>query len=145
MNSQLSCWEKYLCSLLVSVEISLQVYNVKWEFFINIFPINTVGEFRMRGRTFFFSCIFVLGRTSVILFKEVDFVLLNASCVSSSYSVIIELVDDRFEGSLRRPFSWRSLAALSRVSVNVSKVTTQLWHPRVIYVVEFFFFHVVEP
>uniref|UniRef100_A0A673TCF3 tRNA-splicing endonuclease subunit Sen2 n=1 Tax=Suricata suricatta TaxID=37032 RepID=A0A673TCF3_SURSU len=39
----------------------------------------------------------------------------------ASYSVIIELVDDRFEGSLRRPFSWRSLAALSRVSVNVSK------------------------
>ncbi|KAF6313690.1 tRNA splicing endonuclease subunit 2 [Rhinolophus ferrumequinum] len=39
----------------------------------------------------------------------------------ASYSVIVELVDDRFEGSLRRPFSWRSLAALSRVSVNVSK------------------------
>ncbi|XP_004395698.1 PREDICTED: tRNA-splicing endonuclease subunit Sen2 isoform X3 [Odobenus rosmarus divergens] len=39
----------------------------------------------------------------------------------ASYSVIIELVDDQFEGSLRRPFSWRSLAALSRVSVNVSK------------------------
>ncbi|KAF3828905.1 hypothetical protein GH733_003169, partial [Mirounga leonina] len=39
----------------------------------------------------------------------------------ASYSVIIELVDDHFEGSLRRPFSWRSLAALSRVSVNVSK------------------------
>ncbi|KAM6214247.1 tRNA-splicing endonuclease subunit Sen2 [Rhynchocyon petersi] len=39
----------------------------------------------------------------------------------ASYSVIIELVDDCFEGSLRRPFSWKSLAALSRVSVNVSK------------------------
>uniref|UniRef100_A0A8I3Q6T1 tRNA-splicing endonuclease subunit Sen2 n=2 Tax=Canis lupus familiaris TaxID=9615 RepID=A0A8I3Q6T1_CANLF len=39
----------------------------------------------------------------------------------ASYSVIIELVDDHFEGSLRRPFSWRSLAALNRVSVNVSK------------------------
>ncbi|XP_039087365.1 tRNA-splicing endonuclease subunit Sen2 [Hyaena hyaena] len=39
----------------------------------------------------------------------------------ASYSVIIELVNDDFEGSLRRPFSWRSLAALSRVSVNVSK------------------------
>ncbi|XP_007952299.1 tRNA-splicing endonuclease subunit Sen2 [Orycteropus afer afer] len=39
----------------------------------------------------------------------------------ASYSVIIELVDDLFEGSLRRPFSWKSLAALSRVSVNVSK------------------------
>nr|KAF6421444.1 tRNA splicing endonuclease subunit 2 [Molossus molossus] len=42
----------------------------------------------------------------------------------ASYSVIIELVDDHFEGSLRRPFSWKSLATLSRVSVNVSKVTT---------------------
>ncbi|XP_006872234.1 PREDICTED: tRNA-splicing endonuclease subunit Sen2 isoform X2 [Chrysochloris asiatica] len=39
----------------------------------------------------------------------------------ASYSVIVELVDDRFEGSLRRPFSWKSLAALSRVSLNVSK------------------------
>ncbi|XP_006879402.1 PREDICTED: tRNA-splicing endonuclease subunit Sen2-like [Elephantulus edwardii] len=39
----------------------------------------------------------------------------------ASYSVIIGLVDDHFEGSLRRPFSWKSLAALSRVSVNVSK------------------------
>ncbi|XP_057561274.1 tRNA-splicing endonuclease subunit Sen2 isoform X6 [Hippopotamus amphibius kiboko] len=39
----------------------------------------------------------------------------------ASYSVIVELVDDRFEGSPRRPLSWRSLAALSRVSVSVSK------------------------
>lgn len=39
----------------------------------------------------------------------------------ASYSVIVELVDDHFEGSLRRPFSWKSLATLSRVSVNVSK------------------------
>lgn len=39
----------------------------------------------------------------------------------ASYSVIIELVDDHFEGSPRRPFSWKSLATLSRVSVNVSK------------------------
>lgn len=39
----------------------------------------------------------------------------------ASYSVIVETVDERFEGSLRRPFSWKSLAALSRVSVNVSK------------------------
>ncbi|XP_037379067.1 tRNA-splicing endonuclease subunit Sen2 [Talpa occidentalis] len=39
----------------------------------------------------------------------------------ASYSVIIEMVDEHFKGSLRRPFSWKSLAALSRVSVNVSK------------------------
>ncbi|XP_015350522.1 tRNA-splicing endonuclease subunit Sen2 isoform X1 [Marmota marmota marmota] len=39
----------------------------------------------------------------------------------ASYSVIVELVDDRLEGSLRRPFSWKSLATLSRISVNVSK------------------------
>ncbi|KAK7826357.1 hypothetical protein U0070_021371 [Myodes glareolus] len=37
------------------------------------------------------------------------------------YSVIVELVDDNFEGPVRRPFSWKSLAALSRVSGNVSK------------------------
>ena len=46
-----------------------------------------------------------------------------------SYSVIIELVDDHFEGHLRRPFSWKSLATLSRVSVNVSKVTSALALP----------------
>uniref|UniRef100_A0A5F9CGJ4 tRNA-splicing endonuclease subunit Sen2 n=1 Tax=Oryctolagus cuniculus TaxID=9986 RepID=A0A5F9CGJ4_RABIT len=39
----------------------------------------------------------------------------------ASYSVIVELVDDRFQGTARRPFSWRALAALSRVSANVSK------------------------
>ncbi|XP_058534830.1 tRNA-splicing endonuclease subunit Sen2 isoform X2 [Ochotona princeps] len=39
----------------------------------------------------------------------------------ASYSVIVELIDDRFQGSLRRPFTWRALAALSRVSTNVSK------------------------
>ncbi|XDC85262.1 hypothetical protein R6Z07F_016435 [Ovis aries] len=39
----------------------------------------------------------------------------------ASYSVIVELVDDRFQGAPRRPLSWRSLAALSRVSVSVSK------------------------
>lgn len=39
----------------------------------------------------------------------------------ASYSVIVELVDDHFEGYLRRPFSWKSLATLSRISVNVSK------------------------
>lgn len=47
--------------------------------------------------------------------------LFRMPLLSSSYSVIIELVDDNFEGSLRRPFSWKSLAALSRVSGNVSK------------------------
>ncbi|XP_044789370.1 peroxisome proliferator-activated receptor gamma isoform X5 [Bubalus bubalis] len=39
----------------------------------------------------------------------------------ASYSVVVELVDDRFQGVPRRPLSWRSLAALSRVSVSVSK------------------------
>ncbi|XP_005387077.1 PREDICTED: tRNA-splicing endonuclease subunit Sen2 [Chinchilla lanigera] len=39
----------------------------------------------------------------------------------ASYSVIVELVDERFAGPLRRPFTWKSLATLSRVSGNVSK------------------------
>ncbi|KAM5279669.1 tRNA-splicing endonuclease subunit Sen2 [Ctenodactylus gundi] len=39
----------------------------------------------------------------------------------ASYSVIVELVDEGGVGSQRRPFSWKSLAALSRVSVNVAK------------------------
>ncbi|KAM4821089.1 tRNA-splicing endonuclease subunit Sen2 [Thomomys bottae] len=39
----------------------------------------------------------------------------------ASYSVIVELVDSCFEGTPRRPFSWKSLAALSRVSSSVSK------------------------
>ncbi|EHB10457.1 tRNA-splicing endonuclease subunit Sen2 [Heterocephalus glaber] len=39
----------------------------------------------------------------------------------ASYSVIVELVDKRFTGPLRRPSTWKSLATLSRVSGNVSK------------------------
>ncbi|XP_023561699.1 tRNA-splicing endonuclease subunit Sen2 isoform X2 [Octodon degus] len=39
----------------------------------------------------------------------------------ASYSVIVELVNECFTGPLRRPFTWRSLATLSRVSGNVSK------------------------
>ncbi|XP_077458036.1 tRNA-splicing endonuclease subunit Sen2 [Stigmatopora argus] len=39
----------------------------------------------------------------------------------SSYSVVVEKVDERFEGSVLRPFSWRSLAALSRITAAVSK------------------------
>ncbi|NWS74811.1 SEN2 endonuclease, partial [Crotophaga sulcirostris] len=39
----------------------------------------------------------------------------------ASYSVIADLVDDNFEGSLRRPLSWMSLAGLNRTTVNASK------------------------
>nr|XP_019969231.1 PREDICTED: tRNA-splicing endonuclease subunit Sen2-like [Paralichthys olivaceus] len=39
----------------------------------------------------------------------------------ASYSVVIERVDDAFVGSALRPFSWRSLAALNRITANVSK------------------------
>ncbi|KAF1536746.1 tRNA-splicing endonuclease subunit Sen2, partial [Eudyptes schlegeli] len=39
----------------------------------------------------------------------------------ASYSVIAELVNDNFEGSLRRPLSWKSLSGLNRTTVNASK------------------------
>ncbi|XP_034548356.1 tRNA-splicing endonuclease subunit Sen2 [Notolabrus celidotus] len=39
----------------------------------------------------------------------------------ASYSVVIERVDDEFKSSGLHPFSWRSLAALSRITSNVSK------------------------
>ncbi|XP_078517544.1 tRNA-splicing endonuclease subunit Sen2 isoform X1 [Lissotriton helveticus] len=39
----------------------------------------------------------------------------------ASYSVIVELVDHQFQGSARRPFTWKSLAGLNRTTVNVSK------------------------
>uniref|UniRef100_A0A8C5IIF7 tRNA-splicing endonuclease subunit Sen2 n=1 Tax=Junco hyemalis TaxID=40217 RepID=A0A8C5IIF7_JUNHY len=39
----------------------------------------------------------------------------------ASYSVIAELVDDNFEGSLRRPLSWMSLSGLNRTNANASK------------------------
>ncbi|XP_029358326.1 tRNA-splicing endonuclease subunit Sen2 [Echeneis naucrates] len=39
----------------------------------------------------------------------------------ASYSVVIERVDETFRGSALRPFTWRSLAALSRITANVSK------------------------
>ncbi|XP_057260197.1 tRNA-splicing endonuclease subunit Sen2 [Pezoporus wallicus] len=39
----------------------------------------------------------------------------------ASYSVIAELVDDNFEGSLRRPLSWKTLSGLNRTTANASK------------------------
>lgn len=39
--------------------------------------------------------------------------------------MVVERADDAFRGSGMRPFSWRSLAALSRITANVSKVTRQ--------------------
>ncbi|XP_014725260.1 PREDICTED: tRNA-splicing endonuclease subunit Sen2 [Sturnus vulgaris] len=39
----------------------------------------------------------------------------------ASYSVIAELVDDNFEGPLRRPLSWMSLSGLNRTTANASK------------------------
>ncbi|NXH95824.1 SEN2 endonuclease, partial [Pachycephala philippinensis] len=39
----------------------------------------------------------------------------------ASYSVIAELVDDTFEGCLRRPLSWMSLSGLNRTTANASK------------------------
>ncbi|XP_018095842.1 tRNA splicing endonuclease subunit 2 L homeolog isoform X2 [Xenopus laevis] len=39
----------------------------------------------------------------------------------ASYSVIVELVNDKGEGTPLRPLSWRSLAGLHRTTANVSK------------------------
>lgn len=39
----------------------------------------------------------------------------------ASYSVVVDRADESFTGSALRPFTWRSLAALSRITGNVSK------------------------
>ncbi|XP_066526877.1 tRNA-splicing endonuclease subunit Sen2 [Hoplias malabaricus] len=39
----------------------------------------------------------------------------------ASYSVVVERVDESFQGAALRPFTWRSFAALSRITGNVSK------------------------
>ncbi|KPP68408.1 tRNA-splicing endonuclease subunit Sen2-like [Scleropages formosus] len=39
----------------------------------------------------------------------------------ASYSVVVEKVDGSFRGATLRPFTWRSLAALNRITGNVSK------------------------
>ncbi|MCJ8744472.1 hypothetical protein PDJAM_G00119130 [Pangasius djambal] len=39
----------------------------------------------------------------------------------ASYSVVVERVDESLQGAALRPFTWRSLAALSRTTANVSK------------------------
>ncbi|XP_054831754.1 tRNA-splicing endonuclease subunit Sen2 isoform X2 [Eublepharis macularius] len=39
----------------------------------------------------------------------------------ASYSVIAELVNNDFEGSSHRPFTWKSLSSLNRTTANVSK------------------------
>lgn len=44
-----------------------------------------------------------------------------------SYSVVVERVDESLQGAALRPFTWRSLAALSRTTANVSKVNPYLY------------------
>ncbi|KAM5148422.1 tRNA-splicing endonuclease subunit Sen2 isoform 2-T2 [Mantella aurantiaca] len=39
----------------------------------------------------------------------------------ASYSVIVELVDENYEGTPLRPLTWRSLSCLNRTTMNVSK------------------------
>ncbi|MFT7801386.1 tRNA-splicing endonuclease subunit Sen2 isoform X4 [Arapaima gigas] len=39
----------------------------------------------------------------------------------ASYSVVVEKVNDSFQGATLHPFTWRSLAALNRITGNVSK------------------------
>ncbi|XP_051777443.1 tRNA-splicing endonuclease subunit Sen2 isoform X1 [Erpetoichthys calabaricus] len=39
----------------------------------------------------------------------------------ASYSVVVEMADSNSQGSVLRPFCWRSLAALGRITLNVSK------------------------
>ncbi|KAM4022099.1 LOW QUALITY PROTEIN: tRNA-splicing endonuclease subunit Sen2 [Anomaloglossus baeobatrachus] len=39
----------------------------------------------------------------------------------ASYSVIVELVDENYEGRPLRPLTWRSLSGLNRTTMNVSK------------------------
>lgn len=43
-----------------------------------------------------------------------------------SYSVVVERVDESLQGAPLRPLTWRSLAALSRTTANVSKVNPSL-------------------
>lgn len=50
-------------------------------------------------------------------------VILTVSVLS--YSVVVQRVSQADSGSGLRLFSWRSLAALSRITANVSKVTKQ--------------------
>lgn len=40
-----------------------------------------------------------------------------------SYSVVVQPVNSEYKGTGTRPFTWRSLAALNRITTNVSKVT----------------------
>ncbi|XP_056129979.1 tRNA-splicing endonuclease subunit Sen2 [Lampris incognitus] len=39
----------------------------------------------------------------------------------ASYSVVVEKVSEAFRGAVLRPFTWRSLAAVTRITANVSK------------------------
>lgn len=52
--------------------------------------------------------------------------------------MVVERVDDKFRDSGLRPFSWRSLAALSRITASVSKVTGGVSPDRLIWVHGFY-------
>ncbi|NXA10942.1 SEN2 endonuclease, partial [Sapayoa aenigma] len=53
--------------------------------------------------------------TDLLLYRK------GPSFYHASYSVVAELVDDGFEGSLRRPLSWMSLSGLNRTTASASK------------------------
>ncbi|CDQ80350.1 unnamed protein product [Oncorhynchus mykiss] len=62
---------------------------------------------------------FPLGSTNCLNSVYVKYV---SPSHSLSYSVVVEKVDQPGRGGALRPFSWRSLAALSRITGNVSKL-----------------------
>ncbi|KFR15716.1 tRNA-splicing endonuclease subunit Sen2 [Opisthocomus hoazin] len=88
-----------------------------WEFFSEVKPnfkttYMAYHYFRSRG---WVPKVGLKYGTDLLLYRK------GPAFYHASYSVIAELVDDNFEGSLRRPLSWKSLSGLNRTTVNASK------------------------
>ncbi|KAM6300947.1 tRNA-splicing endonuclease subunit Sen2 [Aegotheles albertisi] len=88
-----------------------------WEFFSEVKPnfrttYMAYHYFRSRG---WVPKVGLKYGTDLLLYRK------GPPFYHASYSVIAELVDDNFEGSLRRPLSWKSLSGLNRTTVNASK------------------------
>lgn len=98
-------------------EVPLSVLKL-WTFFSEVQPkFRTVymayHHFRAKG---WVPKVGLKYATDLLLYRK------GPPFYHASYSVIAELVvDDDFEGSSQRPFSWKSLCGLNRTTANVSK------------------------
>ncbi|CAH2313192.1 tRNA-splicing endonuclease subunit Sen2 [Pelobates cultripes] len=88
-----------------------------WEIFIDAqpnFPSTYMAYHHFRSKGWVPKAGLKYG-TDLLLYRK------GPPFYHASYSVIVEFVNENFEGHSLRPLTWKSLAGLNRTTVNVSK------------------------